>query len=374
MIDTMSYWKMLQRILFLNFFVVSFFPASLFAADNAGKGIIMYVFTAPDRCPPCKAMEPIIAEMKKDGFDVRVVNADSAEGQRGAQFYRIGSIPSFIIVDDKLNEVTRIEGKAPKKDLVNSLIPPADYAEKTKSSAPFVATAPISVKCDPIGGNPKNGYRCVARFIGPDGKVVERGYIAEPSSESYKNISKNPKGPFQLDPASNKIVRADMPQPEKPRGTITGITELPPVPGDIAEGVICELVPATKTAEEYYKCLKKDGTPLLVGGRRVVVLPEDEDVWQAIQKSLAGDKNARFAYDMYKNELMPPTSKPDVVRKDEPAFIDPFKNMPRQYQRSVPSPRPSVVNDVDPIFTDPLKDAPQPKSPRAPQPKGSMKK
>jgi thiol-disulfide isomerase/thioredoxin len=55
----------------------------------------LVVFTA-DWCGACKAMKPIVADLYRQGFDVRVYNVDS--NREKAERYHIRSIPTFVLV------------------------------------------------------------------------------------------------------------------------------------------------------------------------------------------------------------------------------------------------------------------------------------
>jgi thiol-disulfide isomerase/thioredoxin len=55
----------------------------------------LVVFTA-DWCGACKAMKPIVADLYRQGFDVRVYNVDS--NREKAERYGIRSIPTFVLV------------------------------------------------------------------------------------------------------------------------------------------------------------------------------------------------------------------------------------------------------------------------------------
>ncbi len=70
-------------------------------------------------CPPCKTMEPIFAELKKE-FEGKVefkkVNIDS-EGDEAAKF-KVMSIPTFVILKDG-QEVDRKVGALSKEVFKN---------------------------------------------------------------------------------------------------------------------------------------------------------------------------------------------------------------------------------------------------------------
>jgi thiol-disulfide isomerase/thioredoxin len=55
----------------------------------------LVVFTS-DWCGACKQMKPIVADLYRQGFDVRTYNVDS--NREKAERYRIRSIPTFVLV------------------------------------------------------------------------------------------------------------------------------------------------------------------------------------------------------------------------------------------------------------------------------------
>ncbi len=49
-----------------------------------------------DRCGPCRAMDPIVAELQQAGVNVRVVNNE--QEPQLAQRFRVGPIPCFVVM------------------------------------------------------------------------------------------------------------------------------------------------------------------------------------------------------------------------------------------------------------------------------------
>lgn len=78
--------------------------------------MVLYDFYA-DWCSPCKAMEPIIADVEKSMPVVRV-NVDT---DRDAVLeYSVSSVPTYIVVDDS-REIARVTGAMPKFKFLNEL-------------------------------------------------------------------------------------------------------------------------------------------------------------------------------------------------------------------------------------------------------------
>lgn len=55
-------------------------------------------FTAPTRCAPCRQMEPIVSELKRSGFDIRVVDVDDEKNKKLVEGYGVPSLPYFVFV------------------------------------------------------------------------------------------------------------------------------------------------------------------------------------------------------------------------------------------------------------------------------------
>jgi thioredoxin 1 len=93
---------------------------------EAGTGSILVTFVelGSVRCIPCKKMQPIMEEIKKEYPDqVKVVFYDvwTPEGQPYARQYKIRLIPTQVFLDKDGNEYFRHEGFFPKEDLVKVL-------------------------------------------------------------------------------------------------------------------------------------------------------------------------------------------------------------------------------------------------------------
>ena len=84
------------------------------AVAAAEPEAVVLEFTAPDRCPPCQQIAPLVSRLKRENFPIQIVNAD--ENTFVCQQHRIHSIPTFVLMIAG-REVDRIEGKPPEGDL-----------------------------------------------------------------------------------------------------------------------------------------------------------------------------------------------------------------------------------------------------------------
>jgi len=75
----------------------------------------VFYFTA-DWCGPCKTTRPIVEEMKKEGFEFQIIDADYE--QLLVKRFEIKSVPTFILFENE-KEVARISGAKTRKELEN---------------------------------------------------------------------------------------------------------------------------------------------------------------------------------------------------------------------------------------------------------------
>ena len=73
----------------------------------------VFYFTA-DWCQPCQKVKPIVEEMKKEGFQFQMIDADYE--QLLVKKFQVKSVPTFILFEDE-KEVNRITGSKTKKEL-----------------------------------------------------------------------------------------------------------------------------------------------------------------------------------------------------------------------------------------------------------------
>lgn len=72
----------------------------------------MLYFTA-EWCNPCKRTRPIVEELDREGI-VSVTFVDADDNPDLVKAYKVQSIPTFIIIEDK-NEVKRMNGAKTKE-------------------------------------------------------------------------------------------------------------------------------------------------------------------------------------------------------------------------------------------------------------------
>lgn len=76
----------------------------------------VYDFWAP-WCGPCKQIKPIIEELKNEiGFELVEINVDEDDEDISTQF-KVRNIPTIIIVDEDMKEVSRQVGSVSKNAL-----------------------------------------------------------------------------------------------------------------------------------------------------------------------------------------------------------------------------------------------------------------
>jgi len=75
----------------------------------------VFYFTA-EWCGPCKTTKPIVEEMKKEGFEFQIIDADYE--QLLVKRFEIKSVPTFILFENE-KEVARISGAKTRKELEN---------------------------------------------------------------------------------------------------------------------------------------------------------------------------------------------------------------------------------------------------------------
>lgn len=75
----------------------------------------IFYFTA-DWCQPCKMVKPIVEDMKKEGFQFQIIDADYE--QLLVKRFEIKSVPTFILLENE-KEINRITGAKTREELEN---------------------------------------------------------------------------------------------------------------------------------------------------------------------------------------------------------------------------------------------------------------
>ena len=73
----------------------------------------VFYFTA-EWCEPCKMVKPVVEEMKKEGFQFQMIDADYE--QLLVKQFKVSSIPTFILLEDG-KELSRISGAKTRGEL-----------------------------------------------------------------------------------------------------------------------------------------------------------------------------------------------------------------------------------------------------------------
>lgn len=71
-------------------------------------------------CPPCRVMNPILAELAASRDDLRVVSVDTEASIETAARYGILAMPTFLLFRDG-REVLRLVGARPRRRLESEL-------------------------------------------------------------------------------------------------------------------------------------------------------------------------------------------------------------------------------------------------------------
>jgi thioredoxin-like negative regulator of GroEL len=78
----------------------------------------IFYFTA-DWCQPCKKVKPIVEDMKREGFQFQMVDADYE--QLLVKQFKVSSIPTFILLKDgkEINRITGAKTRGELEDFIN---------------------------------------------------------------------------------------------------------------------------------------------------------------------------------------------------------------------------------------------------------------
>jgi thiol-disulfide isomerase/thioredoxin len=78
----------------------------------------VFYFTA-EWCSPCKKTKPVVEELKKEGYQFQIIDADYE--QLLAKRFEIKSIPTFILLEDgkELNRITGAKTRGELEDFIN---------------------------------------------------------------------------------------------------------------------------------------------------------------------------------------------------------------------------------------------------------------
>jgi thioredoxin 1 len=74
----------------------------------------VFYFTT-EWCSPCKKTRPIVEDLKKEGFQFQIIDADYE--QLLVERFKIKSVPTFILFENE-KEIKRITGAQTKESLM----------------------------------------------------------------------------------------------------------------------------------------------------------------------------------------------------------------------------------------------------------------
>jgi len=74
----------------------------------------VFYFTA-DWCGPCKKTRPIVEDLKKEGFQFQIIDADYE--QLLVKRFEVKSVPTFILIENE-KEIKRMTGAQTKESLL----------------------------------------------------------------------------------------------------------------------------------------------------------------------------------------------------------------------------------------------------------------
>ena len=78
----------------------------------------VFYFTA-EWCGPCKKTRPVVEDMKKEGFQFQIIDADYE--QLLVKRFEVKSVPTFILINDgkELNRITGAKTREELEDFIN---------------------------------------------------------------------------------------------------------------------------------------------------------------------------------------------------------------------------------------------------------------
>jgi thiol-disulfide isomerase/thioredoxin len=111
---------------------------ALLACRQATAKTVMLEFTSPT-CGPCRAMQPVMQQLAKLGYDVREVDTSREPGLGLAKQFRVDSLPTFVVVVDGQERARVVGGGNTAAKLVEMIRTAEAIASKAKAAASTLA-------------------------------------------------------------------------------------------------------------------------------------------------------------------------------------------------------------------------------------------
>lgn len=82
--------------------------------------VVIVFFAAPDTCPPCKEMHPIVKDLASEGYPIVLVDIKGDAGDKLMDAYKVEGVPTFITFADG-KPLWRRDGPVTRTDLIRDL-------------------------------------------------------------------------------------------------------------------------------------------------------------------------------------------------------------------------------------------------------------
>lgn len=95
-------------------------PAT-FLMDVQHSPLTLVAITAPEWCPPCSKMEPILTEIADEYPAINILTMNPDISEDFCRFLNVQTVPTFIVFKDG-DEVNRFIGYQPKGEVLAQLV------------------------------------------------------------------------------------------------------------------------------------------------------------------------------------------------------------------------------------------------------------
>lgn len=127
-------------------------------------------------CPPCRDMEPVVAGLEREGYQVERVNVDLPQSKAKMRQFKVQNIPTFVVLRDG-RETGRLVG-AVSVGSIRRMLGPLGAANANSKPQPAPPSKPSEVS---LAGLAKSGKTA-------DGELMRRSVrivVEEPKGRSY---------------------------------------------------------------------------------------------------------------------------------------------------------------------------------------------